>query len=92
MTAMGYRPKRGRNVGLVRVLRLARYLEGQRFLEPSLHMLAAEFGVHPRTIRRDLHALEEAGWPVPQFRQRPWEMAQIRHARLDVRHPREPER
>jgi predicted DNA-binding transcriptional regulator YafY len=56
-----------RNVQAVRLLRLAKRLDGCRFT-PPLAQLADEFGVCARTIRRDLHTLEEAGWPVPQFR------------------------
>ena len=54
---------------LVRVLKLQRLLDGRRYA-PTLRVLAKMFGVHPRTIRRDLMALEEAGWPVPGWRLR----------------------
>jgi len=49
---------------LVRVLTLARYLSGRR-RTPQLRELARTFGVHERTVRRDLEALEDAQWPVP---------------------------
>lgn len=46
---------------LIRVLSLLQKLEtGRHRLAP----LATEFSVHPRTILRDLHALEEAGVPL----------------------------
>lgn len=59
----------GRNAQLVRVLLLAKRLQYLR-QQPSLTELARYYNVHTRTIRRDLEALEEAGWPVPQWRQR----------------------
>ena len=54
-----------RNRGLVRALTLARRVEGLRRL-PSINELAHAFNVHRRTICRDLAALEEAGWLVPE--------------------------
>lgn len=53
-----------RNLTLVRVLWLARAIQGLRCM-PKIEGLARELGVHRRTIYRDLAALEEAGWPLP---------------------------
>jgi predicted DNA-binding transcriptional regulator YafY len=53
-----------RHQPLVRCLRLARYLEGRRYL-PTLDAMAHELRVHQRTVRRYVAALEEAQWPVP---------------------------
>jgi predicted DNA-binding transcriptional regulator YafY len=51
-----------RHKTLTRVLKvLARPEGGRRYALPEL---AEEFDVHPRTIRRDLYALEDAGWPI----------------------------
>lgn len=33
---------------------------------PPLPTLAGEFRVCTRTVRRDLYALQDAGWPVPE--------------------------
>lgn len=73
------RAARGRNWTLRRVLGLARRIDGMRML-PSLDLLADEFGVSTRTIRRDLYALEQAGWPMPQFRHFPRHVMEIREA------------
>ena len=54
---------------LVRCLALARRLDGLRYA-PPLAVLAREFGVSARTIRRDLMALSRAGWMVPKWRWR----------------------
>ena len=67
----------GRHTTVVRILRLAKRLEGCRFT-PPLTQLADEFSVCARTIRRDLYALEEAGWPVPQFRYWPCHVRETR--------------
>lgn len=67
----------GRNVLAVRLLRLAKRLDGCR-MAPPLTELAAELEVCPRTIRRDLQALEEAGWRVPQFRYHACHLREIR--------------
>lgn len=56
-----------RNIGLNRVLRLMVRLEGCRYA-PSLDVLAKEFGVCQRTIRRDLVLLETAGIETPRWR------------------------
>lgn len=61
---------RRRNAGLIRALTIARRIEGMRYLL-DLAPLAAEFQVCTRTIHRDLCALEEAGWPVPEHRYYP---------------------
>jgi predicted DNA-binding transcriptional regulator YafY len=53
-----------RNRSLVRVLSLLRLLEGRR--RWSLIELAVQFDVSTKTARRDLRALEEAGYPVTQ--------------------------
>lgn len=52
-----------RNRQVVRELQLILTLERAR-VGLTLRQLAAEFGVHDRTIRRDLAALEEAGVPL----------------------------
>lgn len=52
-----------RNVALIRVLRLLKVIKGRRVVH--LKQLADDFGVHERTIRRDLQALAAAGWKVP---------------------------
>jgi len=51
-----------RNGALIRALSIIRMLEGGGRYQ--LQQLAAMFAVHPRTIRRDLYALETAGWPI----------------------------
>ena len=68
---------RGRGATLMRALLLAKRIEHVRVL-PSLEILAREFGVHVRTIRRDLYLLEHAGWPVPQFRYHASHVMEIR--------------
>lgn len=54
----------GRNATLIRTLRLARRLHGVH-RSPRLAVLADELNVTTRTIRRDIDALEVAGWPLP---------------------------
>lgn len=61
------RAVRRRHIGLNRVLRLMQKLEGCRYA-PSLEVLADEFGVCERTIRRDLELLETAGLEPPRWR------------------------
>ena len=57
-----------RNRGLIRCLKLRRYLDGlQR--RPPLPELAERFRVTTRTIRRDLHALRAAGERLPRWKQ-----------------------
>lgn len=51
-----------RNGTLTRVLKILRKLEGRGSV--TLAQLAKQHGVHQRTIRRDLYALEEAGVPL----------------------------
>ena len=51
-----------RNRSLIRVLAILRRLEGGERV--TLARLAEEHGVHQRTIRRDLAALEAAGVPL----------------------------
>lgn len=66
-----------RNVGLVRVLSLVRLLEQRG--RWTLDDLAVQFKVTTRTIRRDLRALEDVGYPLghnergEQSRHRPGE-------------------
>lgn len=55
--------KRGTQV--IRLLRLARALEGHRVM-PPIPTLAKQYRVCRRTVLRDLAALEEAGWLVPR--------------------------
>ena len=51
-----------RNDALIRVLRIKHMFEqGGRL---TLYALADRFGVHVRTIRRDLDALQSAGVPL----------------------------
>ncbi len=52
----------GRNGTLIRVLSLLRLLEQRG--RHTLPELAERFGVHQRTIRRDLESLEAAGCPI----------------------------
>lgn len=62
-----------RNVTLTRVLSLRlRITEAPQM--PTLRQLSREFGVHPRTVRRDLESLEDAGEVLPPWRQREREM------------------
>lgn len=53
-----------RNAPLIRVLKVLRLLEGRG--RWSLVELALRFNVSTKTARRDLRALEEAGYPVTQ--------------------------
>lgn len=55
---------RGRAASTRRVLRLWQFLEGRRY-QPPVSDLAAELGVHPRTVKRDIALLEELYFPVP---------------------------
>lgn len=57
----------GRLAGLTRVLKLMIRLEGCQYA-PSLEVLAEEFDVCTRTIRRDLILLETAGIETPRWR------------------------
>lgn len=51
---------------LVRCLRVARAIDGQRYID--IKALAESQGLHQRTIRRYLIALERAGWTVGLWR------------------------
>lgn len=51
-----------RSEALARAVSILRLLESGRRV--TLHALADQFGVHHRTIRRDLEALEAAGVPI----------------------------
>lgn len=57
----------GRCAIVRRLAMLLRYTHGRRYA-PDLVCLARGLGVSTRTIRRDLEALEAAGWPVPKWR------------------------
>jgi DNA-binding transcriptional regulator YhcF (GntR family) len=46
-----------------------RRLENQRCM-PSIRLLAEDYRVHPRTIRRDLEVLETIGVRLPNWRHR----------------------
>jgi predicted DNA-binding transcriptional regulator YafY len=60
-----------RNRQIIRTWRIVRELSvGGR----TFNGLAAELGVTSRTIRRDLEALAEAGFPLVQDEQRRWRM------------------
>lgn len=50
---------------VTRLAKLMAMCERYRFL-PGLDELGMRLRVHPRTVRRDLEALEEAGIVVPQ--------------------------
>ncbi len=54
----------GRNAVLVRTLSLMRLLDGRK--RWTLDELADHFDVCPRTIRRDLYAIREAGHSIRQ--------------------------
>lgn len=58
---------RGRNESIIRVLTLAKRLDGLRYA-PSLQQLADEGHVSTRTVRRDLQLLEALGFHVPMWR------------------------
>ena len=57
--------KRARGQEVVRQWRLLREVEGARY-GLAVEQLAAHLGVTPRTIRRDLAQLQEAGFPLEQ--------------------------
>lgn len=50
---------------IVRIARLILFLNGRRHM-PDVQTLAAQLGVTPRTLYRDLAALEEAGMVLPR--------------------------
>lgn len=60
--------RKGRLEMLRRVLLLMRRLEGQRHA-PPIKMLAEDYRVHRRTIRRDLELLETVGIQLPPWRE-----------------------
>lgn len=63
-----------RNATLIRVLSLRlRIAEAAQM--PTLRQLSREFGVCPRTVRRDLESLEDAGEVLPPWRKRERELA-----------------
>lgn len=64
---MGRTKHHGRGESLRRALGLHRRLDGLRYA-PSLDVLAEEFAVTTRTIRRDLELLESCGLTVPLWR------------------------
>lgn len=66
---MGYANNAGRNRVARRLSRLMFYLQGRRYID--LKVIARGLGVTEKTVRRDLAALEEAGWPVPRYRLNP---------------------
>jgi predicted DNA-binding transcriptional regulator YafY len=55
-----------RNDTLTRAIAILRMLEGGSRV--TLDALAERFGVHPRTVRRDIEALEAAGVPITNER------------------------
>jgi len=56
---------KGRNEIATRIARLIQILTRQRYM-PPVTTLAQELEVGPRTVYRDLAALEAAYWPLPQ--------------------------
>lgn len=62
----GSRCNRDRNRVARRLAALMFYLQGRRYVD--LQVLARGLNVSTRTVRRDLEALEGAGWPVPVYR------------------------
>lgn len=56
---------RGRNQIALRLAALVRLLIGRRYMPPVAD-LASELEVTPRTVYRDLVALEAAHWPLPR--------------------------
>lgn len=65
-TARGPRPPgwKGRNEIAIRLATLMRIMASRRWM-PRLQDLARELQVHPRTVRRDLAALQAAQVPLP---------------------------
>src|SRR5436309_811629 len=58
------RPARRRTRQIVRVLGILKtLLEGKR---PTIYELAEEFGVRREAIYRDLHTLEDIGYPIEE--------------------------
>jgi predicted DNA-binding transcriptional regulator YafY len=53
---------------IVRRLAMVLLYTAKRRYAPSIKCMARGLGVCERTIRRDLEALEEAGWPMPRWR------------------------
>lgn len=53
---------------IVRRLAMVLLYTARRRYAPSLRVMARGLGVSERTIRRDLDALEAAGWPMPVWR------------------------
>jgi predicted DNA-binding transcriptional regulator YafY len=51
----------------IRMAALLRYMQGRRY-SIELRVLARGLGVCERTIRRDLEALEAAGFSLPRWR------------------------
>ena len=56
---------------IVRRLAMVLLYTARRRYAPDIKVMARGLGVSERTIRRDLEALEEAGWPMPQWRFNP---------------------
>jgi predicted DNA-binding transcriptional regulator YafY len=65
-----YNPAVPRNAEVIRQWTILRAIEGRRGAGVTIDELAAECSVTTRTIRRDLQALEEAGFPIFDDRSR----------------------
>lgn len=57
----------GRTAMVRRLAAVLLYTSTSR-MEPNPRVIARGLGVHWRTVARDLEAIEEAGWPMPQRR------------------------
>jgi len=61
---------KGRGDIAYRLAWLARQAQGYAVITAAVRSLfAAELGISDRTLRRDLNALEEGGWQIPEWRQ-----------------------
>ena len=65
-----YNPSVPRNAEVIRQWTILREIEGARGAGVTIDGLAAQCDVTTRTIRRDLQALEEAGFPIYDDRSR----------------------
>lgn len=63
-------PRHENRSALVRRLAMVLLYTAKRRYAPDVKCLARGLHVSERTIRRDLEALEDAGWPMPKWRDR----------------------